>query len=387
MGEILVPKLNNNDDSYTLVEWLVGDGQPVTVDAAVATMETSKASEDLLCGEVGVLRQLVPAGSECAPGAVIGRVVAPGMLETPTRAPATDMASDTASDVVITAPARALMEQLGITREQVLELGLPVVRTGDVERMAAPTGQPARSVETDTMPTRQQAVARTVTRSHQTIPAAFTAMRVDVTAALDLVGAHSREWGKLVGLPELLVTAVSGLHESFPRCFGRPVDEHTLRLPAGECHVGVTIDVGTGLYVPVIRDAARAGLANIAATMTDFRMAAMRGTFSERDFADACIVVTLHNDPDVVTAVPFVFPGQTCALALTGARTELVQKADELDSRNVANIGLSYDHRFVNGHDAIRFLRAVKEAMENPDTIRMEADDLDRDPTRDENIT
>lgn len=363
MGEITVPKLNNNDDSYTLLEWLVADGQPVTVDAAVATVETSKACEDLLCTEAGVLRQIVSAGSECAPGEVIARVVEPGTPDTAASGPAPTQAPD----IVVTAPAQALLDQLGIARERVLTLGLPVVRRADVEQLTTPD---LADTGTETMPAGQRAVARTVTESHRSIPAAYTALRVDVTAALDLVRALGREWGKLVGLPELLIAALAGLHESFPRCFGQPVDEHTLRLPADGCHIGVTIDVGTGLYVPVIRDAARAGLARIATTMTEFRMAAMRGTFREQDFADARIGVTLHNDPDVVQAVPLVFPGQTCALALTGTRVELVREpTGEIGSLMVATVGLAYDHRFVNGHDAIQFLRAVKKAMETPTRI------------------
>lgn len=368
--DIVVPKLNNNDATYTLVEWLVADGQPVAGDDAVATVETSKASEDLVCADEGVLRQLVSTGSECAPGAVIGRVVAAGTPDTRPADHTAAPANGGTPDVVVTAPAQALIDELGIAPERVLGLGMAVVRRADVERLAAPATPTERSAGTETMPAGQRAVARTVTHSHQHIPAAYTVLRVDVTAALDLARDRGREWGKLVGLPELLVAAVAGLHESFPRCFGRPVDEQTLRLPVDGCAVGVTIDVGTGLYVPVVRDAARVGLANIAATMTEFRMAAIRGSFREQDFADACIGVTLHHDPDVVAAVPFVFPGQTCALALTGAREELFREpTGEIGSRTVANVGLAYDHRFVNGYGAIQFLRAVKESLERPDTI------------------
>ncbi|WP_405709582.1 MULTISPECIES: 2-oxo acid dehydrogenase subunit E2 [unclassified Streptomyces] len=370
MADVLVPKLNNNDTTYVLVEWLVEDETEVAVDDAVATVETSKASEELVCTEAGVLRHVVPAGSEYAPGTVIARVVPPGTPRAGAAdtAGALDSGSTATAEVrsAITAPARAMMDELGISEAQVHALGLKVVRSSDIERLAASA---ADGTKTHKLPAGQRAVARNVTDSHSTIPAAYTAMLVDVGAALDLARATARQLRKLVGVPELLVAAVATLHKRFPLFFAHPSDEHTARL-SGACHVGVTIDVGKGLYVPVVRNADQLSVGEIAAVTTGFRTSALRGSFREQDLADGTIAVTLHNDPDVTLAVPFIFPGQTCALALTGARTEVVAAAPgEFTTRTVTNIGLAYDHRFINGHDATLFLRAVKEALESPDCL------------------
>lgn len=362
MADVLVPKLNNNDTSYVLVEWLVADEEAVAADDVVATVETSKASEDLVCTEAGILRHVVAAGSECEPGAVIARIVAPG---TP-KVSAAETTETAVATMAITAPARALMDKLGVTEEQVRALGVKVVRQSEVEKIAAST---ADEMDRHKLSSGQRAVAHNVTVSHQTIPSAYTAMLVDVGAALEFARATAKQLRKLVGLPELLVAAVATLHKQFPLFFAKPVDDATAALSAA-CHVGVTIDVGKGLYVPVVHDADQRSVAEIATVMTAFRSSAMRGSFKEHELSGGAIGVTLHHDPDVTLAIPFIFPGQTCALALTGARTEVVPApSGKFGTRTVTHVGLAYDHRFINGHDATLFLRAVKEVLESPDRL------------------
>ncbi|MGW1408872.1 2-oxo acid dehydrogenase subunit E2 [Streptomyces sp. NPDC002403] len=366
MAEIRVPKLNNNDDSYVLLEWLVGDEQPIGADDDVATIETSKAAEDLVSVAGGVLHHLVPAGAECRPGDLIGRVVPAGTPRAERAAPTEAAEASPNGGPVITAPARQLLAELGIDPELTRTLGVKVVRRSDVERL---TAQSAPDRNTLVLPAGQQAVARTVTRSHQTIPSAYTVIRVEVGGVVDKARALTGEWRKLVGVPEFLIMAVAGLRERFPLCFASLVDERTVSVADG-AHVGVTIDIGKGLYVPVVRDAHTMGLKEIAASVGDFRNKALRGSFREQDLTGGTIAVTLHNDEDVTVAVPIVFPGQVCALALGGIRPELVPGADSgADTGGarialVAHVGLAYDHRVLNGRDAVLFLRAVKESLE-----------------------
>ena len=359
MIDIRVPKLNNNDESYVLTEWLAGDGEPVQPDDLIVTIETSKASQDLTCGEAGVLRHLVPVGQSCKPGETIGKVFDPASPEAarPLQAvtPAADGRNDHA-DLVITAPARTLMESSGIGLDQVRGLGIKVVKRADIERLA--TAGPAAQ---RTLPAVQQAVAKTVIRSHATIPSAYSVVRVDVGAAQEEARRQARQLRKLAGLPELLVAAVSSLHSAFPLFFATQVDDYTARL-SDEPHVGVTIDVGKGLFVPVVKDAARLSFAELAEVMTKFRRMAASGTFKESDLSGGNIVVTLHNEMDVVMAIPIIVPGMTCSLALAGTHSE----PSASGARSVANIGLAYDHRFINGRDAIVFLQAVKKALESP---------------------
>ncbi|MFI7057779.1 2-oxo acid dehydrogenase subunit E2 [Streptosporangium canum] len=452
MIEIRVPKLNNNDTVYLLVEWAAKDGQAVRAGEPLVVLETSKAAEELVAEEDGTLLCMLEAGAECAPGQVIARLLADG--EAPPSPAAEHGASPAAPDheVVVTAPALRLMDERGISMEQVRALGRKVVRRADLESLDAPWAGPGNPVSV-TLPTiapgrascpsasrtaprdsgplsfppdrddsglltpssnrddsgllapsadrdgsgllapsadrdggsgpaasrtvpegsgliepsrAQRRVAEVVEESHRDIPSAFTVMRVDVTDALGFARQETRRLRVLIGLPELLVRATGRLLDRFPLCFATPVDGRRARR-AASAEVGVTVDVGGGMFVPVVRDAGRRPLGEIAGDLTRFRRAALDGTFRERDLQGGNIMLTLHTDAAVVMAVPVVFPGQTCALSLAAPRPEVVETRDGgFAVRKVILLGLAYDHRFVNGRDSAEFLGALRTALESP---------------------
>ncbi|MEU4226964.1 2-oxo acid dehydrogenase subunit E2 [Nonomuraea sp. NPDC026600] len=382
MGEIRVPKLNNNDSEYTLLEWLAADGARVERGDPLVTLETSKAVEELDSEQDGVLTQLARVGASCTPGQLIARIgQAPAALPEPI--PAADSGLSLTASValpesvpaadggpIITAPARALLEQLGLDPALVAGLDAKVVRRTDVERLAAATGgsEPPENAESATPPdggqtrplsNHQRAVGRTVTLSHQTIPAGYTAIKVDVTPALATARALTRRLRKLVGLPDLLIAAVARLHADFPMFFAELIDDRTARLP-DQPRIGVTIDMGTGLYVPVIRD--RLAVPDIAERLAEFRGLAQHGGFTEAHLTGGNIVVTLHHDADIIMAIPIIFPGHACAIALTSPQPD--------GERMAAAIGLAYDHRLINGRDVVLFLQALKETLEtSPESL------------------
>ncbi|WP_344076373.1 2-oxo acid dehydrogenase subunit E2 [Luedemannella helvata] len=359
MTEIRIPKLNANDAAYTLVEWLVADGSRVAAGDPVVVVETAKATEELESPADGYLRQAAAVGAECPVGAVIGTLseVAAPPAATPPSAPVPAY-----EDVIITGPAAELMARHGVDRAAVLALGRRLIRTADIEELLAG----GRVVA---LGRHQEAVAAAVTESHRTIPAAFVAVAVDVDGALALARTLTRAHKRLVGLAELLVKAVAVQLDEHPLCFGSFQSPAAVRVPDA-ADVGVTIDVGTGLHVPVVRDPAALDWRELAGALMGLRLTAMKGGFAARDLAGAHILVALHNDAAVTVAVPMVFPGQACAVSL-GA----VQQVIDLDAdgspvrRSTVQIGLAYDHRVVNGRGAVAFLAAVKALLEDPERL------------------
>jgi 2-oxoglutarate dehydrogenase E2 component (dihydrolipoamide succinyltransferase) len=361
--DLVVPKLNNNDDSYTLVEWLTEDGGTVRAGDAVAVIETSKAATDLEVEHDGVLHRFVPVLAECTYGDVIARVFASTRQRQDFLATQqTEVVDQKQEQVVITNSAREAAERLGVPLERLRELGKKVVKRADVERLAAPE-------DTVALSRAQRAVAAVVTESHRDVPAALAVVKVHVDAALRRarkLGTRSRT---LVGLPELLVAAVAGLRERFPSVFASRVDDCSIRL-ANAAHVGVTVDVGTGLYVPVIRSADELSPDRIANTLMEFRERALADGFESKDLAGGNIMVSLHTEQDVVLAAPIVYPGQTCVVCLAGVTHELaLDDAGEVTTHRVVNISTVYDHRVVNGREAVAFLQALKEELESGTTF------------------
>ncbi|MGW0590432.1 2-oxo acid dehydrogenase subunit E2 [Streptosporangium sp. NPDC002607] len=392
MTEVRVPKLNNNDASYLLVEWEAKDGQAVRAGEPLAVLETSKAAEELTAERDGTLRHLLQVGAECSPGQVIARLTPdgedPGDDPAPAPAPAETGAGQ--EEIVITAPARRAMEEYGISMDQVRALGRKVVRRADLVplhtsrartsgavsvtlppiepmRGTAPLIPPDQDDSQLIEPSRaQRRTAEVVERSHREIPASFTVMRVDVTDALPFARAETRRLRALIGLPELLVQATGRLLDRFPLFFATPVDGRRARR-ATTAEVGVTVDVGGGMYVPVVRDAGRRPLDEIARDLAGFRKTALSGTFRERDLVGGNIMLTLHTDTSVITAIPIVFPGQICALSLGAPRPEVVETREgAFVTRKVISLGLAYDHRFANGREAAEFLGALRAALEKP---------------------
>jgi 2-oxoglutarate dehydrogenase E2 component (dihydrolipoamide succinyltransferase) len=377
MSELTVPKLNSNDDTYILVEWLFRDGDTVPLGADIAVLETSKAAEDLVCEDGGVLHRVAAEKAECRPGDVIGLLFATeaerqrylGSPAEPATTPA-GTSREAEPALVVTESARQLIEAHGVSAEGLRTLGKTVIKRADVAALLS-GGQAASTVAqaTDTIEVgrHQRAVAEVVDESHRTIPPAFALAKVDVSAAIDVTAQEAERTGVPVGLAELLVKTIAGLRGEFPLCFARvEADLASARLASGS-HVAVTIDVGRGLFLPVVRDADSRSLTEIADTLMDFRIKALRG-FREEDFADPAIAVSLSHDDGIVFSVPIVFPGLTCMVSLGAATEEFVPDPEGRPLvRRMCHIGLAYDHRVVNGREATQFLQRIRAALQSPD--------------------
>ncbi|GAA3212634.1 2-oxo acid dehydrogenase subunit E2 [Dactylosporangium siamense] len=402
MTEILVPKLNANDTAYTLVEWLVPAGTVVGAGEPVATVETSKAAEDLPSPGDGVLHHLVAVGAECAVGAAIGRLFASAADRDRFLAPD----PGAGGGPVITEPALRAMAERGIPVAAVRALGRKVVRVADLAALGPDVTTPEPHVaalgphvaalgphvaalgphvagpevpdvagpEPDVsgggrrveLTAAQRAVGVVVAESHRTVPAAFVAVKVPLDAAVEHARALTREHRRLVGVPELLIAAIGGLLATHPLCFARLVAPGVVHVP-GTADVGVTIDVGKGLHVPVLRAVQATLVHDLATRLMAHRMTALRGTFRAGDLTGANILLALHTDDDVTHAVPVVLPGTSCAVSLAGRQTELfLGPGGAVAQRTVVQLGLAYDHRVLNGRDALAFLRDLSAALQRP---------------------
>lgn len=155
MTEIRVPKLNNNDTQYVLVEWIAKDGAAVRRGDPLAVLETSKAAEEITAEDEGLLGHLLAEGADCEPGQLIARLLPEGVPPV-TPAPAAEPAGPSAPEggeplrapggPVITSKARALMERHGIGEDAVRALGKKIVRESDIESLAA--GSPGTPPDT-----------------------------------------------------------------------------------------------------------------------------------------------------------------------------------------------------------------------------------------------
>ena len=313
---VTIPKFNSNDTAYVLLDWLAPDGGWVSSGDVIAEIETSKAVQELAASASGALMHEQAPGAECRPGDRIARLVPDGSEARLSAGPAENNA-------------------------------------------AGPSPAATSSVTTRKLSRNQRFVSETVSASHREIPDGFLVVPAEIDPVLRLQRAAAEDQGQPPGLLEVLVLALASLVGRYPACFGGLLDPETARVPDG-AHVGVTLDAGNGLFIPVIRSAEGLAADEVADQLASFKVQAVRGTFTEADLAGPNIAISWNYDADVTMVKAVIPPGLACILSVGGPRREVyLDEAGQLAGKTVVNLGLAHDHRVVNGREAAEFLLEV----------------------------
>lgn len=364
MHKIVLPKINNNDESYLLLDWLVDSGQSVKKEDEIAVFETSKAAFDLNSEADGILHHLPAVGSDCKPGDTLGYVFE---TEAEWKSFLSDRANEettTKAQFTLTKGAQALVDTHNISATQLATLGKTIIKKSHVEALVQQSDD--ANNKTIPIPKQQLAVARTVAQSHQQVPKAFLLMKVYCDQANQTLQTYSKQHEVMLGLPELLIKVVASLSAKFPFFFGAVLDNE-LFAPNDTSNIGVTLDLGKGLFIPVVQNVAGQTLPEIADTLMAFRLKAMRGQFQAEELTGGSISISLNTDEDSLVTLPIILPAQTCMLTLSSQQQELfLTDEKEVATRTYTHLGLAYDHRVINGYEAAQFLTTIKTQIEHP---------------------
>jgi 2-oxoglutarate dehydrogenase E2 component (dihydrolipoamide succinyltransferase) len=364
MHEIVVPRGSTNDDVCTLREWSVADSASVGTDSVVALVEDSKTVLEVNAGAPGVFRRAAEIGTEYKVGDVIGYVLPDATSAASFVRPTARVSLPSgAADMLVTKGARELMMEGGVSEDDVRGLGRDVIRRSDIAALLQ-TRTSAVELGTD-LGKQQRAIARVVSESHRTIPKAFLLVKMGCEALL------KRLEGQPVGLTEVLVRILGDLAARFPTCYAR-LEGTRMIVPEGPINVGVTFDLGSGLFIPVIHGADGRSLADIRATLAGFRDTALEGLFKEPDLTGGHISLSLNLNENVVLSLPIIVPGQAAIVSLGGILQEVApaEEGTGFVVRRYVNIGLAYDHRLLNGAYAMDFLEALRRRIEYPGSNR-----------------
>ncbi len=382
MSDITVPQLNTNDTHVVLVEWCVPDGAEVEEGEVIAVLETSKAAEDLPAAERGILLPTAKAGSEIAPGTSIGMLCPDKPTYDRLSAElAASSEADAATAITLTDAARALVEEHGISAERLRSLNLRTIRASDVRSLLSPApeagpgpsspaaGTPsAAEVEELVLDQQQATVAQVVTESHRDIPDASVVMKANAEELLGCLRRFEESEQVTIGPAAVAIAAVGALRARFPRVFARYRDGRATLMPGA--HVSVTTDVGHGLYLPVVRDADQRTVLDIAGQLMRFHVSAVRRRFEVADLTGSNIAVTLHVEAGVVLAIPVIPPEVAAAVSLCAVQDELILDDDGgVRCRPYLNLAMTYDHRLINGRDAMLFLGELRDSLESRQTV------------------
>jgi pyruvate dehydrogenase E2 component (dihydrolipoamide acetyltransferase) len=411
---IVLPKMGMTMTEGTLAQWLVPDGAPVEKGQTIFRMLTEKINAEVEAEASGVLRHLVPEDSTVPAGAVVGCILAqdeelpPELVEmaAAAAAPAAAAPAPAASGAGRGAPparpagefvrasplARRLAEEATIDLSQVEGTG-PGGRIlqEDVERAIAARREapaPAAPAAGRTIPFKgvRRTIAQRMHESLQTMAQLTITMEVDVTEAGRMCQELSERWqaepggGVSVSYTHAIVKAAALALAEHPR-LNATLEGDTIRL-LDEVNVGVAVALDEGLIVPVVREADRKPLRQIAVEARELSEKARQGTLTVDEVTGGTFTVTTLGMYDVDVFTPIVNPPQ-CAILGVGrvkevpaflARGESASggEGDQVVRRSVLNLSLSFDHRVVDGAPAAEFLRRIKHYLEHPHLLLAE---------------
>jgi len=403
--DVVIPKLGMTMKEGTIVEWAIADGARVERDQVVFVLSTDKLDTDVTAEVSGTLhhragtRETHPVGTVVAvilaEGEVVGdgtgdgrsarvvsspyarrlarergieladvrgsgpgaRVVAADVTREPASAPA-------APAVAATPVARGLAKQLGIDLSRVAGTGPAGRITKSDVRGAAPSPASAESIPLRGM---RKVIAERMHASLQEMAQLTLGMEVDMTDAAALRKQLIREWERdsvNVSFTDLVDRAVVKALVDHP-ALNASVDGEVIRLHP-TVHLGVAVAVPDGLLVPVVVDAGRRSLRDLAEETTRLASACRDGTIGVDDLDGATFTVSSLGSSGIDFFTPVVNPPNVAILGVGRLHDGVAWDGDRPVRRTMMTLSLTIDHRAIDGAPGAAFLSAVRDMLESP---------------------
>jgi pyruvate dehydrogenase E2 component (dihydrolipoamide acetyltransferase) len=426
--EVKLPRLGQGMESGTIVKWLKGEGEPVKKREPLYELDTDKVTQEVEAEADGVLLKIlvdsgevevgktiafigtegedVPSGNGAAPAAEAdadateaedepeqegspaeqmddererGREAAAATAAAETAAETEKVAdsNDVRSDGRVKASplARRLAREQGIDLAQLkgsgpegrivaedVQRGATAVPTAAPAAAAAPTGE----VEEIELTSTRKTIARRLTEAWQA-PVFQLTVSVDMTRALALrerLVSRLRDGETKPTVGDLLTKVCAAALVRHPAVNAHFTGEKILRFPSA--HVGIAVAAPNGLVVPVIRDADRRTIQQIAAARADLVGRARDGKLQLADLEGGTFTISNLGMFGIEQFVAVLNPPQAAILAVGSTEETPVARGGAVEIRPVMNMTITCDHRAIDGADGAEFLRTVKELLEEP---------------------
>ena len=401
--EVKVPTLGESVTEATIGEWLKQPGDAVAVDEPIASLETDKVAVEVPSPVAGVMGQQVAAvGDTVNVGAVIATIEAGAgnpAAAAPSPAPAAKAeaaapapaATGEAADTVPTlSPAvRRLVLEHGLdpskikgtgkdgrlTKEDVLAAAnaapdASAAAPASAAATAAPaaSGAPGRREERVKMTRMRQTIAKRLKSAQDTAAMLTTFNDCDMSAVIETREKYresfEKKHGVRLGFMSFFTKAVALAAHDIPavnaRIDGDEIVYHDY------LDVSVAVSAPNGLVVPIVRNAESLSFAEIEKAIADLGKRAKEGTLTMEDMTGGTFTISNGGVFGGLMSTPIINPPQSAVLGLHRIEDRPVVRNGEIVIRPMMYLALSYDHRLVDGREAVTFLKTIKEAIEDP---------------------
>ncbi len=399
--ELRVPALGESVREATLGAWKHAEGDEVSVDEPLVEVESEKATVELPSPGAGVLRKILrQAGDTVAVGEVIAEIEARGGEAAPGKAngrKGDGNGKPAAEAPVRAAPsARRALAESGLSAEEVKGSGrggriskqdvtraleenvrppVPVPAPAPIE--APPAVRPAEGGARERvvpMSPLRKTVARRLVEAQHAAAILTTFNEIDMSTVLALRERHQerfvKQHGLKLGFMSFFVKAAIEALKTYPGVNAEI--RGTDVVYKDHYDIGVAVGGGKGLVVPVVRDADRLSFAEVEAAITDLAGRARENKLGLKELEGGTFTISNGGVYGSLLSTPILNPPQSGILGLHAIQKRAVVVADAVVVRPMMYVALSYDHRLVDGREAVQFLVRVKECVEDPERLLLE---------------
>ena len=398
--EVKVPVLGESITEATLGQWLKKPGEPVAVDEPIASLETDKVAVEVPSPVAGIMgAYAVEEGATVNVGAVIGSIdagtgaatapaaaaaaVAPAVTSTAAPAPA---AASENSDLPLSPAVRRLVLELGIdpskikgtgkdgrlTKEDVIAAAkgapAPAATSASTATPAASAPAGARQEERVKMTRLRQTIAKRLKSAQDTAALLTTFNDVDMSAVIEARATYKdlfeKKHGVRLGFMGFFTKAVALAARDVP-AVNAQIDGDEI-VYHNYLDVSVAVSAPNGLVVPVVRNADAMSFAQIEKAIGDFGAKAKAGALTMEDMSGGTFTISNGGVFGSLMSTPIINPPQSAVLGLHRIEDRPVVRDGQVVVRPMMYLALSYDHRLIDGREAVTFLKIVKEAIEDP---------------------
>ncbi|MEY4619789.1 MAG: hypothetical protein RIS65_961 [Pseudomonadota bacterium] len=398
--EVKVPVLGESITEATLGQWLKKPGEPVAVDEPIASLETDKVAVEVPSPVAGIMgAYAVEEGATVNVGAVIGSIdagtgaaaapaaaasaVAPAVTSTAAPAPA---AASENSDLPLSPAVRRLVLELGIdpskikgtgkdgrlTKEDVVAAAkgapAPAATSASTATPAASVPTGARQEERVKMTRLRQTIAKRLKSAQDTAALLTTFNDVDMSAVIEARATYKdlfeKKHGVRLGFMGFFTKAVALAARDVP-AVNAQIDGDEI-VYHNYLDVSVAVSAPNGLVVPVVRNADAMSFAQIEKAIGDFGAKAKAGALTMEDMSGGTFTISNGGVFGSLMSTPIINPPQSAVLGLHRIEDRPVVRDGQVVVRPMMYLALSYDHRLIDGREAVTFLKIVKEAIEDP---------------------
>lgn len=373
MPDIKIPTVGESISTAVLSTWHKADGDAVAAGDLLLTLETDKVSTELTADVAGLLKIEVPAGTEVAIGAVVGRIeegvpapVAAAVPSVPVRAeeaktesvpPPVPLPAAAPAAVVAPAPLPAIILPAG---------GIPAAAARSEEGAVHPSSD-RRTTRTRLSPLRRK-IATHLVAAQQTAAILTTFNEADMSAVMtlrkQLQDSFVARHGLKLGFMSFFVKAVVDALKSVPQINARLEGDELVQNHFYD--IGVAVGTDKGLVVPVIRDCDTRSFADIEQAIAVAAKKARDGKLVIEDLQGGVFTISNGGIYGSLLSTPILNPPQSGILGMHTIQERPVAVNGQVVIRPMMYLALSYDHRVVDGKEAVTFLVRVKECLENP---------------------